>query len=161
MQTTRLLYAIAIVGLVVFAGGKAFAQQDVSICLKTVTPNGGLQCYPVSSSNPLPTTGGGGGGSGPLHSAPTAFSATLTTTPTLILAAGTPTRISFIAQGSGYCAYSFTSTTPSVNTSGVSTNGYPLSNGSAFNSSSSAVPTTPLYGVCAAGSSMTIYGDYQ
>jgi hypothetical protein len=53
-------------GLVaVLAAGPSLAQaqQTVTVCTMTVTPNGGVNCVPVGSGNPLPTTGSGVGGS--------------------------------------------------------------------------------------------------
>jgi hypothetical protein len=97
----------------------------------------------------------------PMQSAPTSFSATLTTSPQLVLAAGNKSRISFIVQGTGNAAYSFTSATPTVAANGQSTNGYPIGAGGSFDSSKSAVPNTALYMVASAGSTLTVYGDWQ
>jgi hypothetical protein len=99
----------------------------------------------------------------PTQSIPTAFSATITggQNAIQILAAGVRVRVSFYVQGTGYGVYSFTSSTPTVSTDGVTTNGYLIVGGGSFSSSPVACPSSALYMACSAGSTMTVYGEYQ
>lgn len=117
--------------------------------------------HPVSQTEALPVTCiSGCGAVTPVSSAPTGFSASLTTTAAPALGAGSYRRISFVIQGTGAGCYSFTSAAPAISGTTCS-NGYPVSAGSTFNSSTVAAPNTALYVVESSGSSLTIYGDYQ
>lgn len=50
------------------------AQQATQLCVQTSTSGGALSCVPVTSANPLPTSGGGGGGGGAITAASGSYS---------------------------------------------------------------------------------------
>jgi hypothetical protein len=62
----RLLGALALLSLLLLST-PSYSQQATSICVQSIPPG---KCFPVSATNPLPTTTGGGGGSNVTIAAP-------------------------------------------------------------------------------------------